>query len=134
MFLYPAFQKLEFQKKDGHEDYYYRKYLPKDKNLFEYDYLLSPVNIDNTHWILMVIDLVFLELIIYDSLIRDNDNPMYQKVFDIFTKLTRVDKSTGWKWYYVCPKRWLKTAKSCQCLSPKSGFFTSVAAPPRLAF
>ena len=36
----------------------------------------------------MVIDLVFLELIIYDSLIRDNDNPMYQKVFDIFTKLT----------------------------------------------
>ena len=87
-FLYPALQKLEFQKKNGHEDYYYRKYLPKDKNLFEYDYLLSPVNIDNTHWILMVIDLVFLELIIYDSLIRDNDNPMYQKVFDIFTKLT----------------------------------------------
>ena len=36
----------------------------------------------------MVIDRVFLELIIYDSLSRDNDNPMYQKVFDIFTKLT----------------------------------------------
>ena len=57
------------------------------KDSFECDYLLSPVNIDNTHWILMVIDLVFFEFIIYDSLIRDNDNPMYQKVFDIFTKL-----------------------------------------------
>ena len=48
--------------------------------------------------------------------------------------ISRVDKSTSWRWSYVCPKRWLKIAKSCQCLSPKSGFFTSVAASPRLTF
>ena len=39
-------------------------------------------------------------------------------------KLPRVNKSTVWRWYHVCPKRWLKTAKSCQCLSPKSVFFS----------
>ena len=47
-------------------------------------------------------------------------------------KSPRVDKSTGWRWYYVCPKRWLKTAKSCQCLSPKSGFFHFCCSPTKV--
>ena len=45
-----------------------------------------------------------------------------------------MDKSIAWSWYYVCPKRWLKTAKSCQCLSPKSGFFHFCCSPTKAGF
>ena len=69
-FLYPALQKLEFQKKMDMKTTITKNTCQRIKTCLNMTInLLSPVNIDNTHWILMAIDLVFLELIIYDSLI-----------------------------------------------------------------
>ena len=46
----------------------------------------------------------------------------------------RVDKCTGCRRYYVCPKRWLKTTTSCQCLSPKNGLFHLSCSPIKVGF
>ena len=44
----------------------------------------------------------------------------------------RVDKCIAWRWYYVCLKKWLKTARSCQCLPPKNGFLHFCCSPVKV--
>mmetsp|Transcript_6939 Transcript_6939/g.6107 ORF Transcript_6939/g.6107 Transcript_6939/m.6107 type:complete len:131 (-) Transcript_6939:294-686(-) len=38
------------------------------ENLLTYDKLYFPVNIDNSHWILIVVDIIMNKLIFYDSI------------------------------------------------------------------
>ena len=70
----------------------------------------------------------------FESTVPVTDANLFIKKYILSSIFSRVDKCTGWRWYYVCPKWWLKTATSCQCLSPKSGFFNFCCSPIEVGF
>jgi Ulp1 family protease len=56
------------------------------KNLFEYDHVMIPINLNNNHWSLVTVDLINKKFLYYDSL--ENNISGYRVMNDLTTLFT----------------------------------------------
>ena len=87
-FLYPELQKFRRQSKETSR-FTYEKFLPKDDDIVSYDKLVSPDNLFNMHWVLVVVSLLSFEITIFNSSLKDDNDPIYIKIFNNFSRLLR---------------------------------------------